>query len=109
MRETEGLVWDMSMIAAPHGKWFARVEIGGEGEDDGWEEPEPVYLEVVAWDGEGHAMVVNAEGGCLRRASELGGFNGLATAFEKDAVVVPDENGDGDDFADLDDEDDCEP
>ncbi|MEU2434036.1 hypothetical protein ABZ611_31895 [Streptomyces sp. NPDC007861] len=96
----------MSMIAAPHGKWFARVEVKDEG--DGWEEPEPVYLEVVAWDGEGHAMVVNVEGGCLRRASEMNGFNGLATALEKDAVVVPDDEG-GDDLVDLGDEDDCEP
>ena len=95
----------MSIAAAAHGKWFARIEIGGEGGgigDGGWEEPEPMYLEVVAWDDEGHAMVVNAEGGCLRRASEMDGFNGLATALEKDAVVVSDGLG-GDDDGDEDD------
>lgn len=93
------------MIAAPHGKWFARVEIreGGGVDEGGWGEPEPVYLEVVAWDGEGHAMVVNFEGGCLRRANEIDGFSGLATAFEKDAVGVLDDEG-GDEFADLDDD-----
>ncbi|MFF1292889.1 MULTISPECIES: hypothetical protein [unclassified Streptomyces] len=82
----------MSITAAPHGMWFARVEIreGGGVDDGGWGEPEPVYLEVVAWDDEGHAMVVNFEGGCLRRANEIDGFSGLATAFEKDAVGVSD-------------------
>lgn len=79
----------MSITAAPHGKWFARIEVKDESVDDGgWGEPEPVYLEVVAWDDEGHAMVVNVEGGCLRRASEMDGFNGLATALEKDSAGV---------------------
>ncbi|MGW1398462.1 hypothetical protein ACWCRF_07220 [Streptomyces sp. NPDC002405] len=70
------------MIAAPQGKWFARVE--SEGEDEAWGD-EPTFLEVIAWDGEGHALVIDFTGGCLKRANEVKGFERLATAFERDA------------------------
>ncbi|MFF4869880.1 hypothetical protein [Streptomyces sp. NPDC000961] len=63
---------------------------GEEWEDDGEEvvaETVPMdYREVVAWDGEGHAMVVDFSGGRLRRANEMAGFSGLATWFEWKAV-----------------------
>lgn len=77
------------MIAALQGKWFARIEV--EGEDEDWGD-EATYLEVIAWDGEGHALVIDFTGGCLKRANEVKGFERLATAFEKDAVVTPEED-----------------
>ncbi|MCM1946387.1 hypothetical protein NC315_13510 [Streptomyces sp. G2] len=107
----------MSMLAAPQAKWFARFEVeqvetvdettvdewdgdewvGDETEEEeGEEEVVPVvstdYREVVAWDGEGHAMVVDFSGGRLRRANEMEGFSGLATKFEWEAVGAGDDD-----------------
>ncbi|MFF0552010.1 hypothetical protein ACFYUL_23980 [Streptomyces sp. NPDC004311] len=87
----------MSLIGAVRGSWFARFDVsavggvGGDGEgngDDEWGELDAeaeqgsTYFEVVAWDAEGHALIVNVQAGCLRRANEVPGFTGLATAME---------------------------
>ncbi|MET9350176.1 hypothetical protein [Streptomyces termitum] len=75
-RSAERLVWDMSMIAAPHEKWFARFE-----SEDG--DGEVAYLPVVAWRGdEGQAMCVDGVGGKLFAAAEGAGFSGLTDAAE---------------------------
>lgn len=84
------------VIAAPQGKWFARVEM--EEEDDGWGD-EPTYLEVIAWDGEGHALVIDFTGGCLKRANEVKGFERLTTALERDAETTA--GGEGEDDEDA--------
>lgn len=85
------------MISAVRGTWFARFDVGDAGDvggDDGWGELESgaeqgsMYFEVVAWDGEGHALIVNVQAGCLRRANEVPGFTGLATAMEATAAPV---------------------
>ncbi|MEU3880754.1 hypothetical protein [Streptomyces californicus] len=79
----------MSMVAAPHGKWFARFrrdeEVVGEEEFE--------YLPVVAWRGdEGYAMCVDAEGGHLFTACDGEGFSGIADAEEVTlAEMTPEE------------------
>lgn len=72
------------MIAAPHGKWFARFE----GEDG-----EVEYLPVVAWRGdEGQAMCVDGVGGKLFAAAEEDGFSGLCDGEEVEiASMTPEE------------------
>ncbi|MFE3860939.1 hypothetical protein ACFXPT_10920 [Streptomyces goshikiensis] len=87
----------MAMIAAERGAWFARFEVGesaggwgagqgGEG-DDGWEELDGEvvgsFAEVIAWDGEGYALVVDRETGRLGRAAEREGFAGMCDAADK--------------------------
>lgn len=81
------------MIAAERGAWFARFQVGesgvvgaeGDGTDDGWGELEGrvVYCEVIAWDGEGYALVVDRETGRLGRAAEREGFAGMCDGREK--------------------------
>ncbi|MFF9979857.1 hypothetical protein [Streptomyces erythrochromogenes] len=100
----------MSLISAQRGTWFARFEVGaglegggGDGEGDDWGELDSAdetgsaysYSEIVAWDAEGHALIVNVQGGCLRRANEVPGFTGLATAME--ATAPPDGDAGDDD------------
>ncbi|MFD9077553.1 hypothetical protein [Streptomyces erythrochromogenes] len=101
------------LLGAARGTWFARFDVsglgaggvgsvGGNGEDDGgngpgddgWGELDAqadqgsTYFEVVAWDAEGHALIVNVQAGCLRRANEVPGFTGLASAMEATAPSV---------------------
>ncbi|MFK4146241.1 hypothetical protein [Streptomyces sp. NPDC004065] len=76
------------MIAAPHGKWFARFK--GDGEIAG--EEEFSYEPVVAWSDEGHALIVGYEEGTLFRANIVGTFAGIAEAEEVSlAEMTPEE------------------
>ncbi|MCX4800577.1 hypothetical protein OG594_02630 [Streptomyces sp. NBC_01214] len=73
----------MTLIAAVPGTWFARFE-GREGDDE-WGELDGglMHSEVIAWDGEGFALVVDRETGRLGRAAEREGFAGMCDAVEK--------------------------
>ncbi|MEU2830185.1 hypothetical protein ABZ667_16170 [Streptomyces lavendulae] len=89
----------MTLIAAERGAWFARFRAdgaeGGDG-DDGWGdvgvEAVGSFAEVIAWDGEGYALVVDRETGRLGRAAEREGFAGMCDSVEKaEAETTADE------------------
>ncbi|MFD8465515.1 hypothetical protein ACFV10_10440 [Streptomyces cyaneofuscatus] len=81
----------MSMVAAPHGKWFARFR--GDEED----EFEFEYQPVVAWgryeeEKEYTAMVLDLETGDLLPANAAVSFSGLCDAEEVTlAEMTPEE------------------
>lgn len=79
------------MISAGHEKWFARYERES---GDEWEQEVAgtAYEPVIAWDGEGYALVLDAQGGKLVRACGVQGFAGVCDATEAAvATMSPEE------------------
>lgn len=82
----------MSLIAAPHGKWFARFK-----GDEGDEGDEFAYRPVVAWgryeeEKEYTAMVLDLETGDLLPANAAPSFTGVTDAAEVElASMTPEE------------------
>ncbi|MEV5015396.1 hypothetical protein ACIGW1_18495 [Streptomyces sp. NPDC053780] len=74
----------MAMISAGHGKWFARFRQDEVGEF--------AYEPVIAWDDEGHALIIGHEEGSLYRANIVQTFAGIADAEEVElADMTPEE------------------
>lgn len=87
----------MTLIGAPHGRWFARFETGTGGESgenaDQWEQEisGTAYEPVIAWDGGGYAMVLDAAAGKLTRADGVPGFTGVCDAEEAGLATMSSE------------------